>query len=343
MAAQIIPFQFKTSEIRTVVVDDQLWFFAMDVCSALQLRDTNKALIGLDEDEKCEHEQYSGSGRKPVLINESGLYSLILRSRKAEAKVFKKWVTAEVLPSIRKHGRYDGGNEHMKTLLSATIGTTGFNCLAAVLEGKVKHLPAAVKRQAKQHIWAQVHKAFSVVSAQDIPANQMDAARAFVGSYAIEGEYLPRGRHHFPSSYWKRFPLPGLAPERGAAGIPEHYLYGAGLVSPLVELLAELEGEGQSVEACRQELDALRYHLARYVELYQFGGNTLAADLATHYQCMASHMQWIANRYREDLKPALEHLGYQQRHNMSERMVAVLGQAIQIERLLQSHGGDLHQ
>jgi len=62
--------------------------------------------VSLDADEKREHEHYSGSGRKPILINESGLYSLILRSRKMEAKRFKKWVTAEVLPSIRKHGAY---------------------------------------------------------------------------------------------------------------------------------------------------------------------------------------------------------------------------------------------
>lgn len=104
--SQIIPFRFDTREVRTLLIEDQPWFFAVDVCSALNLRDTNKALLGLDDDEKREHEQYSGSGRKPVLINESGLYSLVLRSRKAEAKRFKKWVTAEVLPSIRKYGYY---------------------------------------------------------------------------------------------------------------------------------------------------------------------------------------------------------------------------------------------
>lgn len=100
-------FQFKQQQdVRAVMIDGDPWFFAMDVCAAVALTDTNKALIGLDDDEKREHEQYSGSGRKPLLINESGLYSLILRSRKPEAKAFKKWVTAEVLPAIRKHGMY---------------------------------------------------------------------------------------------------------------------------------------------------------------------------------------------------------------------------------------------
>lgn len=106
-AATAQVFQFKQMhDVRAVVIDGDPWFYAMDVCSAVGLTDTNKALIGLDDDEKREHEQYSGSGRKPILINESGLYSLILRSRKPEAKAFKKWVTAEVLPAIRKHGMY---------------------------------------------------------------------------------------------------------------------------------------------------------------------------------------------------------------------------------------------
>lgn len=99
-------FSFDGAAVRVVLVEGEPWWVAADVCGSIGLADTNKALLGLDADEKCEHEQYSGSGRKPILINESGLYSLILRSRKAEAKRFKKWVTAEVLPSIRKHGAY---------------------------------------------------------------------------------------------------------------------------------------------------------------------------------------------------------------------------------------------
>ncbi len=101
-----IEFSFNGAAVRVVLVEGDPWWVAADVCASIALSDTNKALIGLDDDEKREHEQYSGSGRKPVLINESGLYSLILRSRKAEAKRFKKWVTSEVLPSIRRHGTY---------------------------------------------------------------------------------------------------------------------------------------------------------------------------------------------------------------------------------------------
>jgi prophage antirepressor-like protein len=109
-------FEFETLPVRVLTGEDgEPWFIAVDVCASLGLNDTNKALIGLDDDEKREHEQYSGSGRKPILINESGLYSLILRSRKAEAKRFKRWVTHEVLPSIRKTGSYQTENRATAT------------------------------------------------------------------------------------------------------------------------------------------------------------------------------------------------------------------------------------
>ncbi|WP_348624237.1 phage antirepressor [Paenibacillus peoriae] len=103
---QLQKFIYDSHEVRTATINNEPWFVAKDVCDVLGLTDTNKALLGLDADEKCEHEQYSGSGRKPMLVNEPGLYSLIIRSRKPEAKQFKRWITHEVIPSIRKHGAY---------------------------------------------------------------------------------------------------------------------------------------------------------------------------------------------------------------------------------------------
>ena len=84
------------------------WFIAKDVCEILGLDNVTKALYGLDDDEKNTVTIGKGIRGNPnrTIINESGLYSLILRSRKPEAKAFKKWVTAEVLPSIRKRGMY---------------------------------------------------------------------------------------------------------------------------------------------------------------------------------------------------------------------------------------------
>lgn len=112
MITVIKTFDFKSdagellASVRSAFIGQTPWFFAVDVCEALGLKDTNKALLAVDDEDKCEHEQYSGSGRKPLLVNESGLYALILKSRKPRAKPFKRWVTSEVLPSIRATGSY---------------------------------------------------------------------------------------------------------------------------------------------------------------------------------------------------------------------------------------------
>ncbi len=90
------------------------------------------------------------------------------------------------------HAVRDEGAGDALSIIGRTIGTDGFHCLAAVVDGKVKRLPAALRRGAKNHIWSQVHKAFSVVTAEDIPAGQLDAARNFVAAYALDGEWLPK-------------------------------------------------------------------------------------------------------------------------------------------------------
>jgi len=81
--------------------------------------------------------------------------------------------------------------ESFSSILGQTIGTDGFHCLGAVLDGKLRQLPSKARQRAKMHVWSQVHKAFSVVSAQDIPADQLDSARNFIAAYVIEGEWLP--------------------------------------------------------------------------------------------------------------------------------------------------------
>jgi len=93
--------------VRAVVIDAVPWFFAVDVCEALELTNTAMALQAVDEEDKNEHKDYLGSGRKPLLVNESGLYSLIIKSRKPQAKRFKRWLTADGLPEIRRTGSYN--------------------------------------------------------------------------------------------------------------------------------------------------------------------------------------------------------------------------------------------
>lgn len=98
--------QFGT--IRTTTIDGEPWFVAKDVCDALALNNVGQATSGLDSDEKSSISINDGTEGNPnkVIISEAGLYSLVLRSRKPEAKAFKRWVTHDVLPSIRKHGMY---------------------------------------------------------------------------------------------------------------------------------------------------------------------------------------------------------------------------------------------
>ena len=97
--------QFGT--IRTLSVEGEPWFVAADVCRALEIGDTHKAVGRLDEDEKGRSSIPTlGGNQEMATVNESGLYALVLGSRKPEAKQFKRWITHEVIPAIRKTGAY---------------------------------------------------------------------------------------------------------------------------------------------------------------------------------------------------------------------------------------------
>ena len=102
---------FNNSEfgkVRTMVIDNEPWFVAKDVCECLEIKNSRDALSRLDDDEKgVVLTDTLGGKQEMTTINEYGLYSLVLGSRKKEAKDFKRWITHEVLPSIRKTGRYE--------------------------------------------------------------------------------------------------------------------------------------------------------------------------------------------------------------------------------------------
>jgi len=118
----ITVFNFNNMDVRIIDKDNNPWFVLNDVCKILDIKNSRDASSKLDEDEKntVAIADSLGGLQETTIINESGLYSLILRSRKREAKRFKKWVTAEVLPSIRKTGGYMVliSNETPKQILS---------------------------------------------------------------------------------------------------------------------------------------------------------------------------------------------------------------------------------
>ena len=100
-------FQFHTAQIRTVTIDGEPWFIAADIAAALEYRDGANLARILDVDEKGAHLVSTlGGNQEVVIINESGLYHAVLKSRKPQAKAFRRWVTNDVLPAIRKTGRY---------------------------------------------------------------------------------------------------------------------------------------------------------------------------------------------------------------------------------------------
>lgn len=98
-------------QVRVVDVNGEPWFVAKDVCDCLELTNTAQTISYLDDDEKGVTTNYTPGGKQEMsIISEAGLYSLILRSRKPEAKAFKRWVTHDILPSIRKTGGYGQWN-----------------------------------------------------------------------------------------------------------------------------------------------------------------------------------------------------------------------------------------
>lgn len=174
-AAQV--FQFKQQqEVRAVLIDGEPWFVANDVAASLGYRDAHNMTRILDDDERGTHIVSTPSGEQEMLvINESGLYSAILRSRKPEAKAFKKWVTAEVLPAIRKHGMYlhtpamrpSLTREHWEELVKEIGMATGAWCFRDSERG---------------WIYNHLRIVFQVPKAADIPDEHFDTALQIIRS-----------------------------------------------------------------------------------------------------------------------------------------------------------------
>ncbi|RYM96109.1 phage antirepressor [Bifidobacterium animalis] len=110
MSQEMQEYDFHGNKVR-VLTDKQNdpWFIAKDICDVLELGNVGEAVRGLDDDEKTNisnPDVWNQPGRAPLIVSEAGFYKLVLRSRKPVAKEFQRWVTHEVLPSIREHGAY---------------------------------------------------------------------------------------------------------------------------------------------------------------------------------------------------------------------------------------------
>ncbi len=172
IATSPISFDFNSNTVRAINKNGEIWFVAADVCNILGLTNPSVSLNALDDDERSTinlneyPKNFLGNkkGNPEVnIINESGLYALILRSRKPEAKAFRKWVTSVVLPAIRKNGYY-----------SLTINKAQQGEIATLIAEK---FPDGGSRPGA---WSRFNNHFRIASYKDLPASKYDAAVEYI-------------------------------------------------------------------------------------------------------------------------------------------------------------------
>lgn len=155
-------FQYHDRELRTLQKDGEPWFVLRDVCNVLGLTTPARVAERLDDDEKGVSLIHTPGGpQDTTIINESGLYAVILRSDKPEAKPFRKWVTSQVLPSIRKHGGYLAGQEGLspdqlteQALLVAQRTLEEQSARLSALQAENRKLLAALPWGPPAHLWS---------------------------------------------------------------------------------------------------------------------------------------------------------------------------------------------
>lgn len=163
-------FNFEANEVRTVIIENEAWFVGKDIADTLGYSASRNALSKhVDNDEKLTHQiSASGQKREMVLINESGVYSLIFGSKLESAKRFKKWVTSEVLPAIRKTGIYSSqpqlpsnphdviqallvaSNDDHKTLVNVDERVTDLEVNAPLSTGEYNYISKRINQRVSQ-------------------------------------------------------------------------------------------------------------------------------------------------------------------------------------------------
>lgn len=148
----VVPFDFDGVSVRAILRDGQPWFVAADVCAALGYANPRDAVAKhIDDDERSTvaNSDSRNGGGKLTIINESGLYSLVLSSRKPEAKRFKKWVTSEVLPQIHRTGQYQATWYEKRHAIAST---------SKVLSAMLQHIRETAGKATKDYHYQNEHK-----------------------------------------------------------------------------------------------------------------------------------------------------------------------------------------
>ena len=177
---QLSTFNFESKSIRTLAINNEPWFVAKDLCNAINISNYRDAIERLDEDEKGVALTDTLGGQQEMnIVSESGMYTLILRCRDAVKKGsvphrFRKWVTAEVLPAIRKTGKYES-----KTTVD---DRTGLRNAVNMLVSK--------KGLIYSDAYNLVHQYMNVETIEDIPADKLQSAVEYVHRIVLEGELI---------------------------------------------------------------------------------------------------------------------------------------------------------
>ncbi|EEW3555976.1 phage repressor protein/antirepressor Ant [Escherichia coli] len=187
-------FKFGDSEIRVINKCGEPWFVAKDVCDALNLTNSRKALTALDDDEKGVTLSYTLGGEQNLsIVSESGMYTLVLRCRDAVNKgsvphKFRKWVTAEVLPSIRKTGSY-GNTLKAKKALPGKITTEQQEAIKQLVMSRGQSLPKEKQAKAMITMWSSLKSHFGC-SYKEISEEQFTEALSLAARVPLEGELI---------------------------------------------------------------------------------------------------------------------------------------------------------
>lgn len=157
--SEVIPFSFEDHTVRTMMIDDEPWFVAADLCAVLQINNVSDAVGRLDEDEVTLVSNEGGGNIN--IVSESGMYSLVLGSRKPEARRFKKWITSQLLPTLRRTGRYILHDAPPRPLVSADIDPPRIMAAVALTNAARRLYGIATARR----VWAQCGLPVAIVDA----------------------------------------------------------------------------------------------------------------------------------------------------------------------------------
>lgn len=204
-AENIIPFDFENNAIRVVVQENEPWFAANDVCDILGFANPHQAVeTHVDkEDDLQKLEVIDSLGRKQAtnFINESGLYTLIFGSTKPEARRFKKWVTSEVLPSIRKTGAYVSPKASEKTQLSYRLMSLQQHSWKLM-----KNIKAETNKEIRRHLYGQLEQVATEMALAPPPLEELgsdapDVPPEVTQFWAVYDALISLGVHHASRPY----------------------------------------------------------------------------------------------------------------------------------------------